>query len=407
VTAYDPPVRTWPLVVLPFCSLVTACSGATTSSGTSTSALPVGSLAPTTVAVAETTTTTAAPTTTAAVVTRTKAEREERMIAMLTKEVRDQLPEYEAHGIDLLDVVGVTAEGDQFHVRWTPDEGVRLSDDTRDIRWYSMSKTLNAVWLMKLVEDGVVGLDDPIGTYLPEVPHGDEITLHMLAMHRSGIPPAYDSTETMTAWPSVVDIGADVRAWMATGELSSEPGKGFGYSRVGYALLSWALERASGVSWQDAMRAIAGEAGVEITIDEDLAAPGTPNHHPGEGDYHGGGYSAGGISSDISAIPALFHWVFTEYLAPESVTAMVRADPDMGMFKYASGLTFGCPCEETDEYMVGSRVGHGGPNAWWEYELASSATVLFAPTAIADATGWITAVIRPSIHTKLFNQLAR
>lgn len=399
--------RRLPLPLVVVAGLV-ACSGGSPSSSPEVSTLPVGSLTSTTVMVADDTTTTVAPTTTStAVVTRTKAEREERMIAMLTKEIREQLPEYEAHGIDLLDVVGITAEGDQIHVRWTPDAGVRLSDDTRDVRWYSMSKTLNAVWLMKLVEQGVVGLDDPVGTYLPEVPHGDEITLHMLAMHRSGIPPAYDTEESMSSWPSAVDVGADVRAWMATGELSSAPGTGFGYSRVGYALLSWALERASGVSWQDAMRAIAADAGVEITIDEDLAAPGTPNHHPGEGEYHGGGYSAGGISSDIAVIPALFHWVFTEYLAPETVAAMVRADPDMGMFKYATGLTFGCPCEETDEYMLGSRVGHGGPNAWWEYELASSATVLFAPTVIADATGWITAVIRPTIHTKLFNQLAR
>ena len=386
---------------------LTACSGQAAVDGSSTTGLPVGSLAPTTSEVS----TTSSPSTTSSTSTlppppvRTKEGRERRMVAMLTKEVRSQLAEYQAHDIDLLDVVGITAEGDQIHVRWTPDGGVRVSDDPRDIRWYSMSKTLNVVWLMNLVEDGVVGLDDPVSRYLPEIPHGDEITLHMLAMHRSGIPPSYDSKETMGSWPSEVDIGADVRAWMATGELNAEPGKGFGYSRIGYAILSWALERASGVSWQDAMRGIATEAGVEITIDEDLAEPGTPNHHPGEGDYRGGGFSAGGISSDISVIAPLFHWVFTEGLSPEGVEAMVTADPDMGMFKYAAGLTFSCPCEETDTYMRGSRVGHGGPNAWWEHDLASGATVLFAPTAIADATGWITAVIRPGIHQKLFASL--
>ncbi|MEN9822953.1 MAG: hypothetical protein RLZ04_1379 [Actinomycetota bacterium] len=393
-------------VLVPLIAMV-GCGGSQTSSTEASGEVPVGSLGPSSSAV-ETTiaTTTLPPSTTEAPVVRTLEERETRMLGMLTKEVRGQLAEYQAHDIDLLDVIGVTAEGDQLHVRWTPDEGVRLSDDARDIRWYSMSKTLNVVWLMTLVEGGVVGLDDPVSTYLPEIPHGDEITLHMLAMHRSGIPPSYDSTETMGSWPSEVDIGADVRAWIATGELNAEPGKGFGYSRIGYAILSWALERASGVAWQDAMRAIAADAGVEITIDEDLAAPGMPNHHPGEGDYRGGGFSAGGISSDISVIAPLFHWVFTEGLSPESVEAMVTADPDMGMFKYAAGLTFSCPCEETDEYMRGSRVGHGGPNAWWEHDLASGATVLFAPTVIADATGWITAVIRPGLHGKLFASLA-
>ncbi|MEY2755290.1 MAG: hypothetical protein RJB65_1648 [Actinomycetota bacterium] len=388
--------------------VATACGESSTTSSATTGVVPVGSLGPSSTAAVESTvvSTTAAPTsTTAEPVVRTREEREARMIEMLTEEVRGQVAAYEERGIDLLDVVGVTAEGDQIHVRWTPDGGVRLSEDERDIRWYSMSKTLNVVWLMTLVEEGLVGLDDPVSTYLPEIPHGDEITLHMLAMHRSGIPPSYDSKETMGSWPSEVDIGADVRAWMATGELNAEPGKGFGYSRIGYAILSWALERASGVAWQDAMRALADEAGVEITIDEELAAPGAPNHHPGEGDYRGGGFSAGGISSDISVIAPLFHWAFTERLSPESLEAMITVDPDMEMFKYAAGLTIACPCEETEGYLRGVRVGHGGPTAWWEFDLASTATVLFAPTAIIDEQGWIRPVIRPRIHRLLFDAL--
>lgn len=55
------------------------------------------------------------------------------------------------------------------------------------MRMGSETKTFTVTALLQLVDDGLVGLDDPIGTYVPGVPNGDRITLRELAGMRSGL----------------------------------------------------------------------------------------------------------------------------------------------------------------------------------------------------------------------------
>jgi len=51
----------------------------------------------------------------------------------------------------------------------------------------SITKTFTAEMVLILADDGRVGLDDAIGTYVSNVPNGDEITVRMLLNHTSGI----------------------------------------------------------------------------------------------------------------------------------------------------------------------------------------------------------------------------
>jgi D-alanyl-D-alanine carboxypeptidase len=73
----------------------------------------------------------------------------------------------------------------------------------------SITKTFTAAAVLQQVESGQIGLDAPIGHYLPRlVPgeRGDTITVRMLINHTSGLaeylPYAYPS---LKAFPSVVD----------------------------------------------------------------------------------------------------------------------------------------------------------------------------------------------------------
>ena len=60
----------------------------------------------------------------------------------------------------------------------TPDLNMRIG---------SVTKTFTVTALLQLVDQGKVGLDDPIGKYVDGVPNGDRITLRQLAGMRSGL----------------------------------------------------------------------------------------------------------------------------------------------------------------------------------------------------------------------------
>ena len=51
----------------------------------------------------------------------------------------------------------------------------------------SVTKTFVTTAILQLVDQGKVGLDDPISKYVPSVPNGDAVTLRQLAGMRSGL----------------------------------------------------------------------------------------------------------------------------------------------------------------------------------------------------------------------------
>ncbi|MFI8519500.1 serine hydrolase domain-containing protein [Streptomyces sp. NPDC085481] len=57
------------------------------------------------------------------------------------------------------------------------------------VRIGSETKTFTVTALLELVDDGRIGLDDPISDYVRGVPNGDQITLRHLAEMRSGLFP--------------------------------------------------------------------------------------------------------------------------------------------------------------------------------------------------------------------------
>ena len=53
---------------------------------------------------------------------------------------------------------------------------------------YSMSKTITAATVLRLVEAGRVGLDDPLERLVPSSPYGPKVSVRQLISHTSGIP---------------------------------------------------------------------------------------------------------------------------------------------------------------------------------------------------------------------------
>jgi CubicO group peptidase (beta-lactamase class C family) len=130
-------------------------------------------------------------------------------------------------------------------------EAGTLAAPTTLYRAGSISKSVTALALLALVEQGVIGLDDPVDAHVPEVrrladlsPDSRAITFRDLAMHTAGLgrEPATDRASRGAAREWRRKLVAVLPSTRVTGP----PGGGYQYSNIGYAILGLALERAAG-----------------------------------------------------------------------------------------------------------------------------------------------------------------
>lgn len=105
----------------------------------------------------------------------------------------------------------------------------------------SVSKQITSVALLQLVEDGSVGLDDPVVEHLPEFTLADQrahdITLRQLLSHTSGIPS-----------PLVLEPASDLHDGvqrLAQWTLESDPGTQYRYSNMNYHVAARLIEKVS------------------------------------------------------------------------------------------------------------------------------------------------------------------
>jgi CubicO group peptidase (beta-lactamase class C family) len=106
--------------------------------------------------------------------------------------------------------------------------------------------------LLKLVDEGKVGLDDKLSKFLPDVPSSDRVTLRQLAQMTSGYVDyvidndAFDAAiyqNPFRQWTS-----EELLAFAVNKPLLYEPGTNWDYAHTNYLLLGLALEKATGES---------------------------------------------------------------------------------------------------------------------------------------------------------------
>lgn len=124
---------------------------------------------------------------------------------------------------------------------------VASSGDAADVPWWSFTKTVIAAAALALVRDGRLALDER----LADRPY----TLRQLLQHRAGLTeygrlPAYHEA-----------VGRNEDAWhpdemlarAAAGRLVDEPGRGWGYSNIGYYFVRRLIEQATDRPLGDAL----------------------------------------------------------------------------------------------------------------------------------------------------------
>ena len=157
------------------------------------------------------------------------------------------------------DGVALVAKGDSIlyegGVGWA-DVGLDIPNTpaTR-FRVASITKVLTSILILQLVDEGVVGLDAPIGEYVaglrPDL--GTQITIRHLLTHTSSLPREY--------LPADADPRRDYRladlvdAVNRSAPSALTPGEEVSYSNGGFVLLAAAIEAGTGLRYRDALSA--------------------------------------------------------------------------------------------------------------------------------------------------------
>lgn len=157
-------------------------------------------------------------------------------------------------------IVGLFIPGKGEYVRSfgvaDKSSGAAMTDGLR-MRIGSETKTFTATALLRLVDAGKVGLDDPVSEYVEGVPGGDRITLRQLAEMRSGLfsysdDPDFD--KAFLADPDRVFTPEQLLGYAFKHPANFPPGQKFQYSNTNFVLLGLVVEKVSGQSLAEFMR---------------------------------------------------------------------------------------------------------------------------------------------------------
>ena len=139
----------------------------------------------------------------------------------------------------------------------TPERAgaVGVTTDAR-FRIASITKVFVAVVVLQLVEEGRLGLDDPVSRYLA-ADVARHVTIRQLLNHTSGIP---DYTLSDGFNKQLLEqrerrwTAAEVLALVKDKESDFAPGTGYSYSNTDYILLGEVIKQVSGRSWSQEIR---------------------------------------------------------------------------------------------------------------------------------------------------------
>lgn len=240
---------------------------------------------------------------------------------------------------------------------WSPD-----TDEEPAFLAYSITKTFTAVLVLKLAEEGRLGLEDPLARWFPRIDQAARISLHQLLNHTAGIPDYGGLAvyhESVRSTPSQPWSFERFAAETFDQGLLFAPGEGWAYSNPGYMLVKRIVEEVAGAPYRDLVaERIARPLGLHRTfVAESLAdlarlAPGTssllsPDRTPLDvrAHYHPGWVSHGVLASTSSEVVRFLDGVLNgRLLSRRSLESMIELIPVPGVYEPGSSpLGFGRP----------------------------------------------------------------
>ena len=157
------------------------------------------------------------------------------------------------------------------------DTGTPIETDSQ-FHLASVSKQFTALGVLLLFERELLGLDNSIRIYLPELsPSWDTMTIRHLVAHQSGIPD-YSNDGIFTTDGVQTLTNRDVIAYFIDQpQLEFEPGSAYRYTNSGYVVLAELIAQVSGMSFKEFMHThVFDPLGMALTTVDDESHPDLP-----------------------------------------------------------------------------------------------------------------------------------
>ncbi|MGY5883923.1 serine hydrolase domain-containing protein [Modestobacter lacusdianchii] len=258
-------------------------------------------------------------------------------------------------------VAGVVRDGG---LAWSAGRG-DVAEPHTDVQYRlgSISKTVTAVVVMRLRDEGRLGLDDPLERHVPGTPLGDR-TIGQLLAHLAGA-----TSESPGGWWERVPGGSLADLQLTGADVVLGAARRFHYSNLGFGLLGELVARHRARSWEDVVRdEVLGPLGMTRTTPRPSgrAAQGSAVHPWAdvvlpEPEHDAGVMAAAGqlwaTLTDLAGFAAFLLGDTGDVLSPatlEEMTVPAGVDPSVpGWSAYGLGLQV----LRVDGHTL---VGHGG-----------------------------------------------
>lgn len=154
-------------------------------------------------------------------------------------------------------VYGIVVDGKLVHtgsLGYTDINAKIMADSKSDFRIASMTKSLTAMAILKLRDEGKLKLDNPVYVYIPEMKRihyltkdATPITIRHLLTHASGYPEDNPWGDRQLA---ITD--EELLAFFKKGvSFSHNPGLSFEYSNLNFATLGYIIKKVSGKTYEN------------------------------------------------------------------------------------------------------------------------------------------------------------
>src|SRR6185503_6950556 len=130
------------------------------------------------------------------------------------------------------------------HAAATPETKFRIG---------SITKQFTAAAILKLQEEGKLSVNDKLSKFIPDYPRGNEVTIHHLLTHTSGIHSYTSKPEFLGSVTAPAKTEDHIQSFK-NDPYDFDPGKKWLYNTSGYFLLGYIIEKVSGESYGDFLR---------------------------------------------------------------------------------------------------------------------------------------------------------
>jgi len=127
------------------------------------------------------------------------------------------------------------------------NDKVPVTPDTK-FRIGSVTKQFTGAAILKLQENNLLSVNDKLSKFIPDFPRGDEVTIHQLLTHTSGIHSYTGKADFLTRVTKTISPDSLI-LYFKNDPYDFNPGDRFLYNNSGYFLLGYIISKVSGKTY--------------------------------------------------------------------------------------------------------------------------------------------------------------